>query len=322
MKNKRMGSIMMITGLLLIAAALFLAVSNLREQAAADASAQSVMDELHTRIPDAEHPRLAFSMPDGTPVSWAADETGAPEPWPVDDNGMPVPEICDSAGDTHIWPVDDAGLPEWDAYRAAKGARTIDGALLPWISDGGGNVIPWPSAAGELLSWADVQARWRGIIASLLPYLNYAEPPYFVKNPGMEMPVTEVDGSYYIGYLSIPDLDLELPVMQNWSYPDLRVAPCRYSGSVYANDIVIAGHNYDRHFGRLNSLSAGSEVRFTDADGNIFIYSVSLLETLEPTAVMEMTSGEWDLTLFTCTYGGANRVTVRCSMESYIASAQ
>ena len=35
------------------------------------------------------------------------------------------------------------------------------------------------------------------------------------------------------------------------------------------------------------------------------------LEILQPTAVEEMTAGEFDLTLFTCTYGGKSRVTVR-----------
>ena len=36
------------------------------------------------------------------------------------------------------------------------------------------------------------------------------------------------------------------------------------------------------------------------------------VETLAPTAVDEMTGGDWDLTLFTCTYSGQARVTVRC----------
>ena len=36
------------------------------------------------------------------------------------------------------------------------------------------------------------------------------------------------------------------------------------------------------------------------------------IERLRPTAVKEMTSGDWDLTLFTCTVGGQSRVTVRC----------
>jgi sortase A len=39
------------------------------------------------------------------------------------------------------------------------------------------------------------------------------------------------------------------------------------------------------------------------------------MEILSPFAVEEMTSGDWDMTLFTCTVGGQSRVTVRCVLE-------
>ena len=54
------------------------------------------------------------------------------------------------------------------------------------------------------------------------------------------------------------------------------------------------------------------EVVFTDIDGNIFRYQVVKKEVLKSTAIEEMEAGEWDLTLFTCTVGGASRMTVRC----------
>jgi sortase A len=46
-------------------------------------------------------------------------------------------------------------------------------------------------------------------------------------------------------------------------------------------------------------------------DGNVFVYEAAVVETLGPTDVEEMHSGDWDLTLFTCTVGGRSRVTVR-----------
>lgn len=127
-----------------------------------------------------------------------------------------------------------------------------------------------------------------------------------------EMTVVEIDGYGYVGYLTIPSLGLELPVMAEWDYVRLRLAPCRYSGSTKTGDLVIAAHNYARHFGALQTLQAGDEVRFTDMDGVVTAYEVAAVEILQPTAVEEMTCGEFDLTLFTCTYGGQSRVTVRC----------
>ena len=51
---------------------------------------------------------------------------------------------------------------------------------------------------------------------------------------------------------------------------------------------------------------------FTDASGNRVEYKVAAVEALPAQSVEEMTSAEWQLSLFTCTLDGKNRVTVRC----------
>lgn len=121
-----------------------------------------------------------------------------------------------------------------------------------------------------------------------------------------------VDGYSYIGFVSLPTLGLELPVMADWSYEQLKIAPCRFSGSVKTDDLVIAAHNYSQHFGNIKNLKVGDVVYFTDMDGVCWTYEVVALDVLAPTAVEDMTAGDYDLTLFTCTYGGQSRVTVRC----------
>lgn len=136
--------------------------------------------------------------------------------------------------------------------------------------------------------------------------------PEYVLHPEMEMPVVEQDGIQYVGALEIPAYDLTLPIIDDWSYPNLKIAPCRYSGSAYRNNMVLAGHNYKSHFGKLKNLVAGDEIIFTDMDGNRFVYQVAEQEVLEQTAVEEMKTGDWDLTLFTCTYGGQMRMALRC----------
>lgn len=127
-----------------------------------------------------------------------------------------------------------------------------------------------------------------------------------------EMTEREIDGYSYIGYLSIPSLALELPVMSEWDYVRMKIAPCRYYGSTKTDDLVIAAHNYSRHFGTIKNLSIGDMVIFTDMDGKVSVYEVAELDILSPAAVDEMTDSGYDLTLFTCTYGGKSRVTVRC----------
>lgn len=138
------------------------------------------------------------------------------------------------------------------------------------------------------------------------------EVPDYSIDPQREMPVKSVDGTDYIGYLELPAVSLELPVISAWSDAAAKLAPCRYAGTAYIGNFVIAGHNYKGHFRRLKELQAGDLVLFTDMDGNTFSYEVLALETLSPQAVDEMLDETWDLTLFTCTVGGENRLAVRC----------
>lgn len=142
--------------------------------------------------------------------------------------------------------------------------------------------------------------------------------PDYMLNPDMEMPIEYVNGNEYIGILNFPTLRQELAVMSEWSYSQLKISPCRYKGSAYQNNLIILAHNYPSHFGTLKNLHIGDNVTFTDVEGNVFCYQVSELEVLMPTAIEEMESGNWDLTLFTCTLEGQSRVTVRCDRTDRI----
>ena len=129
-----------------------------------------------------------------------------------------------------------------------------------------------------------------------------------------EMLATQVDCYDCIGILSIPVLELELPVLTDWSYAKLKIAPCHYFGSYYEKDFVIAAHNYQSHFGRLSDLQPKDLILFTDISGIVHCYEVVLLETLPADATEEMITSGFDLSLYTCTPGGANRITVRCNV--------
>lgn len=154
------------------------------------------------------------------------------------------------------------------------------------------------------------------VLIQLQSEIIVAEEPVFNYKifPEIEMPVENIEEDLYIGILEIPSLQLSLPVMSDWSYPNLKKAPCRYAGSAYTNDLIVSAHNYQCHFGSLKSLIPGDRITFTDTQGNCFLYEVTEIEILEPTAIEQMQNGSWDLTLFTCTYGGQKRVTVRCEL--------
>lgn len=126
------------------------------------------------------------------------------------------------------------------------------------------------------------------------------------------MTVVMLDGYAYIGCVEIPAIDRRLPVMADWSYQQLQLSPCRQFGSVEGNDLVIAAHNYDSHFGRLKELIEGAEVLFTDMEGNVTGYTVARVAVLQPDEVDAVRESGHDLVLYTCTKGGKTRVAVFC----------
>ena len=141
--------------------------------------------------------------------------------------------------------------------------------------------------------------------------LEEAFVPDYVLNPEMAMPEENIDGRSYIGVLDIPALELSLPIISEWSYDALQIAPCRYSGSLYQDNLIICAHNYASHFGKLKELQPGDTVLFTDMDEHVVTFRMVERETLNPMDAEGMEAGDWDLTLFTCTIGGQTRVTIR-----------
>lgn len=129
----------------------------------------------------------------------------------------------------------------------------------------------------------------------------------------LEHETAEIDGNIYAGILEIPALGLRLPIMDDWSMPKLKHAPCVYTGWYTSDDFVIAGHNYVTHFGGLRRLKPNDDIYFTTVDGDVYHYAVDYFETLGGTEIERMREKTiWDLTLFTCTIGGQSRFAVRC----------
>ena len=128
-----------------------------------------------------------------------------------------------------------------------------------------------------------------------------------------EMPVAMLEGYGYVGYVEIPALGLKLPVMSDWDYTRLEIAPCRQFGSSRTDDLVIAAHNFESHFGRLKEMSLGNTVTFTDMAGIVNTYRAEMIETLSPKDVEAVQNSDYDLVLYTCTRDGQERVAVFCN---------
>lgn len=139
------------------------------------------------------------------------------------------------------------------------------------------------------------------------------------ETPADEVATVTIDDYDLMGEIEIPALSIKLPLISEWSYPRLKVAPCRYSGSIENNNLILAAHNYNNHFGRLKDLGIGEHIVLTDVYGSRHVYSVASLEVIRDNQLYDLVKeGTWDLTLFTCTKGGQMRVVVRLNKDTTI----
>ena len=211
----------------------------------------------------------------------------------------------------------------WDDARAgvqvARETELLIEAVLPAASESpsasAGETAPTPAADWALLK---PRADRRKPVSKLNEDTGAAGTP--LPTPSEEpiatprdMPIKVVNGVEYVAILSIPELNLELPIRSKYVFEDMRFSPCRYFGSVYTDDLVICAHNYNQHFGRLRDLKAGSEILLVDMEGVLYRYRVESIVVLVPTAIDDMVDSGYDLSLFTCTsMDPRTRTTVRC----------
>ena len=152
----------------------------------------------------------------------------------------------------------------------------------------------------------DAQAAMQAVTTS-----RQAAPDEPQPDPDETMLAVEIGGKRYVGSLELPSLGLTLPVLETCNDANLKAGPCVYSGTPYKDGLILAGHNYKSHFGKINRLAVGDEAIFTDMEGRRFIYTVAEQTIISGTDSDAMVAGDWPLTLFTCTMDGRSRITVR-----------
>ena len=128
-----------------------------------------------------------------------------------------------------------------------------------------------------------------------------------------------IDNMAYMGILRFEKSNMEILVLSKYKFEDLDISPCVFSGSYKDDTLVIAGHNYKRHFRCLTELEENDKVDLITCDGTIHEYYVINTELINPTdsvsakeLVEKEEDDEWDMTLFTCNYNGNLRFVVRC----------
>lgn len=118
--------------------------------------------------------------------------------------------------------------------------------------------------------------------------------------------------------LDYPKLGISYPVLSEESEDLLKVSLCKYWGPNpnKVGNYCIVGHNYlsGKMFGKLSSAEIGDEINLTDLNNNTVTYVVYNRYVVEPTDVSctsQLTNGQREITLITCTNYGKQRLVVK-----------
>lgn len=143
-------------------------------------------------------------------------------------------------------------------------------------------------------------------------------------NEGVTKEYTASDGKTYeiIAILYIPTLDIEYPVLSSTSTELLKVSLNKYWGPNpnKVGNLCIIGHNYndERFFGKLHNIEIGQFIQLTDMSGKTMQYKVYDTFTIDPndtSCTSQLTNGETEITLITCTRDFKKRFIVKARAE-------
>lgn len=126
-----------------------------------------------------------------------------------------------------------------------------------------------------------------------------------------------IDNEKYCGMLEIPKINVVLPVASEYSYEQMALSLCKYSGNISDGNMILCGHNNKSFLGKLNNVFEGDSVSFIDCKGTKYEYVVNETEYVGGNEVTKLTEGgiDWELSVFTCNYSGNKRYVLRCQLK-------
>ena len=121
-----------------------------------------------------------------------------------------------------------------------------------------------------------------------------------------------------IGIINIPKINVNYPILSSTSDALLKISPCKFWGPNphEIGNFCIVGHNYrnSKFFSKVPTLEVGDTIELTDMNGKMMKYEVYDKYTVDPTDVActsQLTHGNREVTLITCTNDSKQRVVVK-----------
>ena len=193
-----------------------------------------------------------------------------------------------------------------------------------FVAEGGRN--SQEALGKEILSQVndDTTVEEHAIVIALNDNENENEIVPLESTENSDSPVTSTvkasNGSSYNAeaILSYPKLGINYPVLSDENDSLLKVSLCKYWGPKpnEVGNYCIVGHNYrsGKMFGKLSMASNGDQIILKDLSGRSVTYAVYNMYNVNPTDVScttQLTNGNKEITLITCTNFGKERFVVK-----------
>ena len=137
--------------------------------------------------------------------------------------------------------------------------------------------------------------------------------------------ITDSGDKYYaIAKIDIPKLDWDepYPILDHWSDELLKISPCKFHGADpnEVGNFCIVGHNYRNSlfFSKVPTLVNGDRIEIEDVYGrkvNYIVYDKHVVNENDTRDTSQITHGNREITVITCTNDTKNRVIVKAREE-------
>lgn len=131
----------------------------------------------------------------------------------------------------------------------------------------------------------------------------------------------KLKGFEIIGKIKIPKLNVEKYILSETSSKSLKVSVAKVCGPQInkIGNFCIAGHNYNKVFGKIKTLEKNDQIILTDVYGSSTTYQIYNKYKISPkdiSCLNQNTENEKEITLITCTAGATKRVIIK-AVEIY-----
>ena len=124
------------------------------------------------------------------------------------------------------------------------------------------------------------------------------------------MPVLSVEGVDYIGIITIPAYEIEIPVASKWDEEKNKGILTKYYGSLSAHSLILGADNALGLFGFSGQITKDDNVFFTDTKGTVYTYSVDDVRRVKKITLDDISYD--GLTIFIRSRSSSDYVVVYC----------